>query len=332
MRIVACFLVIVNHTGESLFRDRGPSFTWFAGLFYFFICKIAVPLFLMIMGAVLLEKMDTEKKAAYRIFKGTIVLVAASAIYYIYYGVKKGEELHLIAFIQKIMRTNVTTAFWYLYLYIGLLCLLPILQKLVKALNKRDIQWLLFLSVGILGTFPLLHIFVPEIGLSGHFTGVLFSTYIGVMLAGYFTEKYGKIDWRKFWIAVLLFVLLIGLEVILTYYLYQKDPNKYLYLDNRNFITITGSAVCFYIMVKTLFSNFRMDIRLTGAINYLGSLTFGIYLLSDLMIALTKPIHSFLCARLHVILAMGIWELIIFVMCAVITAGLKQLPGLKRWL
>lgn len=61
LRIVAAFLVIVNHTNSRIFLARAPSATWFASVTYFFICKIAVPLFLMIMGALLLEKHDTHQ-------------------------------------------------------------------------------------------------------------------------------------------------------------------------------------------------------------------------------------------------------------------------------
>ena len=56
LRIIACFLVIVNHTDSRVFLRTSPSETWFLGLTYFFICKAAVPLFLMISGVLLLRK------------------------------------------------------------------------------------------------------------------------------------------------------------------------------------------------------------------------------------------------------------------------------------
>ncbi|MDE6107380.1 MAG: hypothetical protein K2F83_01730, partial [Oscillospiraceae bacterium] len=50
IRIAACFLVYVNHTNSDIFYNRTPSLTWFLSLTYFFISKIAMPLFLLIMG------------------------------------------------------------------------------------------------------------------------------------------------------------------------------------------------------------------------------------------------------------------------------------------
>lgn len=332
MRIVACFLVIVNHTEESLFLERGPSFTWFAGLVYFFICKIAVPVFLMIMGAVLLIKTDPPRKAAKRLLRGIGILVVASAVYYIYYGTKSGQTLSISDFFEKVFQIRITNAFWYLHLYIGLLCLTPILQKLVKALNKREIEWMLFLSVGVLGAVPLIHLFIPSFGLSWYFTSVLFSTYIGVLICGYYIEKYVVIDCVKFCVSGLLFVLLIFIQTLATYWFYQKDPSTYKYLDDPRFITIIGSAICFYIMVKYIFLKIRVGPRLAKAINYLGSLTFGMYLFSDLVMDLTQPLHQFFREYVHVILAMVFWELIIFAICAVLTAALKQVPGFKKWI
>lgn len=85
-------------------------------------------------------------------------------------------------------------------------------------------------------------------------------------------------------------------------------------------------------MVKYIFLKFRVGPRLAKAINYLGSLTFGMYLFSDLVMDLTQPLHQFFREYVHVILAMVFWELIIFAICAVLTAALKQVPGFKKWI
>ena len=214
----------------------------------------------------------------------------------------------------------------------GLLCLLPILQKMVRALNKRELQWILFLSVGLLGTISLLKLFFPSFGVSGYFTGVLFSTYIGVYLCGYYAEKYICLNRSTFVFASILFAVLIGFQTIATFHFYQKDSEKYLLLDNRVLITITLSTFCFYIMIKYCFIKLPVRPGVEKAIRYLGSLTFGIYLLSDWMIKVSAPIQQMLQEHLHVIPAMILWELLIFVACATITAALKQLAFIKKWI
>lgn len=159
LRIAACFLVIVNHTNNGVFESLSPSPTWFCSLTYLFVSKIAVPLFLFIMGALLLEKEDSPKKSAERLFRIFTVLAAASLFYYAYYGRRSGTAFSLREFLLNLPRQQATNALWYLYLYLALLCMLPILQRLAKALDKRRMEYLLFLSLGVLGTAPLISIF-----------------------------------------------------------------------------------------------------------------------------------------------------------------------------
>ncbi len=81
IKIFACFLVIVNHTTLSVFMQREPSVTWFAGLTYFFFSKPAVPLFLMASGALLLGKQDSYEKTKKRVGKMVAVLFIYSLFY-----------------------------------------------------------------------------------------------------------------------------------------------------------------------------------------------------------------------------------------------------------
>lgn len=60
LRILACFLVIVNHTIEGLFKYF-PSTTGGLSFTVFYFCKIAVPIFLMISGALLIPKEESLK-------------------------------------------------------------------------------------------------------------------------------------------------------------------------------------------------------------------------------------------------------------------------------
>ncbi|MDE7206696.1 MAG: acyltransferase family protein, partial [Lachnospiraceae bacterium] len=60
IRIIAAFFVIFNHTGDKGFfiystYDLGGFHYWLA-LAISIVCKISVPLFFMISGALLLEK------------------------------------------------------------------------------------------------------------------------------------------------------------------------------------------------------------------------------------------------------------------------------------
>ena len=66
LRILACFLVIVNHTNSQIFLsvtsvNDGIGISYILSMAYFYFSKIAVPIFFMISGALLLNK-DYEIK------------------------------------------------------------------------------------------------------------------------------------------------------------------------------------------------------------------------------------------------------------------------------
>lgn len=89
LRLVAIFMVVFNHTGDCgymLFADKLNTPLYFPYLISSIFCKIAVPLFFMISGALLLPKQESFKQLfSKRILRMTIVLVLISVPYYFGY-------------------------------------------------------------------------------------------------------------------------------------------------------------------------------------------------------------------------------------------------------
>lgn len=153
-----------------------------------------------------------------------------------------------------------------------------------------------------------------------------------MVFAGYYMEHHMEITRRKFWTSCVVFSLLIFLQVFFTYALYLKDSSGYLKLDNRTLLPITLSACCAFVVVKYFFSHVRCPKWLCRGIVCFGNLTFGVYLFSDLMISVLAPWLNFLNSKLHVFLAMVIWEVCIFLVSALLTAALHLIPVLRKYL
>ena len=332
LRIIAAFLVIVNHTNSNIFLGRTPSLTWVCSLAFFFVSKIAVPVFLLIMGGLMLGKEDTPQKTWARLRRILVVIVFSGLFYYVYFSHTTGTPLELWRFPLALFQKPRTVAFWYLYVYVALLCMLPILQKLVKALNRRQLEYLLIFSLVVTGTPPLLTAFFPEVRLSEYFTMGLIGPYIGLALMGYYIERYVPMKRSVFWGAFVSFVLLIAFQVGGTYLLYQRDPSSYLALDDRTMITTVASAVAFYICVKYLFTQHPPAPLLGNTICHVGKLTLGVYLLSDVIRFETYFIYSTLAGSMHPLAAVVLWDLFIFATGALITALLRLIPFLRKWL
>ena len=332
LRILACFLVIVNHTNSALFQTVQPSPTWFASLAYFFACKAAVPVFLMIMGAVLLGKEDTPRRWRQRLLRGFVVFAASSAACYVYYGWAWRLEIGLGDFLRKLPYLPATNAYWYLYLYLGILCMLPVLQRLAKALGERELRWVLLLSVGVLGLDPVFRAFFRDFHISGYFNGALLGTRLAMVLYGYYVERYVTPTRQRALAACVLFPVLVLVQVAATYHFYQRDPDHYLMLDNIDSVLICASAVCVYEAVRYASGRLRLGERARRGICYLGSLTFGIYLLHEVVVNATRGVFASLWTRMDGMAAMVLWELMVFTVCAAAAAVGKKIPFLGRWL
>lgn len=333
MRIIASFLVIVNHTNSDVFLKmcEPQSLTWYFSLTYFYISKIAVPVFFMIMGGLLLQKIDKPKKSVERVVRMVVVTVLFSLAYYIKAHWHNPSSMSVFEFVKQIFTFRSANAYWYIYAYIGLLILLPLMQRMANAFSKRATMYFVVLSMGVMGFIPLMNIFF-KITPHHYVTDMFFPVHLGIVFMGYYIEKYMKIDKKAFLLSVFSFVFLIAFQVVVTSVFYDKNSASYLQLDNWQYLTITLSATCFYVIFKYISTVYKTKEATAKVLCYLGSLTFGIYLISDMMISLTRELYANLQQDCSIMVATIIWEILIFALCGVITAVLKFIPGLKKLL
>jgi len=329
-RLVACFLVIVNHTNSRLFLSCGPSGLWFSSLAYFFLSKIAVPLFLLVSGELLLGRCDGYRKTAGRFFRILGALALFSLLYYIRDCLLSGERFDLAAFFLTIGKTQITNAFWYLYLYLALMLMLPPMQRMASGFEKRDYLYFMGLSLVVLGSVPYLKHFFPALdGLKGLYLP-LFSVYLGLLVAGRYFGSVCSVSGRTALAAGAILVLCLALNVLGTWREYLTDSAQYLFFDDRTGILITVPAVCAFLLLRYLFTRASLSERASKTLGYLSGLTFGAYLLSDMAIGFTEGAFESLSLRIGPFPAVILWELAVFAACMLVTALLKQIPFLKK--
>ncbi len=333
MRIIAAFLVIVNHTNSDVFLKmcEPQSFTWYFSLTYFYISKIAVPVFFMIMGGLLLQKVDKPKKSVERVVRMLIVTLIFSVVYYIKRYWHDPTQMSMLGFVEKIFTFRATNAYWYIYAYIGLLILLPLMQRMAQAFSKRATMYFVVLSMGVMGAIPLIDIFF-DIKPHHYLTDMFFPVHLGIVFMGYYIEKYMNVTKKSFIISIFSLIFLVAFQVVTTSAFYDKNPASYLQLDNWQYPTITLSSTCFYIIFKYLSTVKQTKETNAKVVCYLGSLTFGVYLVSDMMIAVTRSLYANLQQDCSIMVATIIWEILVFALCCGVTAVLKFIPGLKKLL
>lgn len=333
IKIFACFFVIINHTNSKVFLEISPSPTWYASVAYFYISKVAVPLFIMSSGACLLSKVDSYKKVFKRALRIIFVLVLFSAYTYIGLNYEHPEILYDYKnFITSMMTNYITGTYWYLFLYVGLILMLPVLQRLVPTLKKIDYIYIFFISVFLLGTYPMLVHFFPALTLNGCLWLPIMNYYVGIFLMGYFIHRFVEVKPKYVISALFTYIALLVISVFLmkTEYI-LTDGIKYTFFESAYFITTSLAAMCFFYLIKCLFnSKFKIYNWIKNVIIFVSSYTFVIYLVADVNIKHTNDLYMTLTQTMHPLLAVLIQELIVFGIGLLIGIVIKLIPGLKK--
>lgn len=350
MRLMAIFLVVFNHTqfrGYLLWQVAGDSrINCALSLIMAAVCKAAVPLFFMISGGLLLGKRESIlsilKK---RVLRMLLVLVIFSALVYInwiYYGLI--EEPGVKDFVRRLWREGISTPYWYLYTYLGLMLLLPILQPAAQAIPDCGYQWLLLLQLvyyGLIRPVGALtglgdmnpNLFSGLIGLSGpagaqQMCGqAVFYLFLGY----YFTFRF---DWKritapKMIVGAIAAVLSVAASVLLTWrdhVLHGSDGQEF-YACYLCVLVLFLFALC-----HKLSERCPPDGKLAGAFKTMGGLVFGAYLFEGIMRRGLENIYIWLEPKIHVIPACVAWVTAVVFAGMAVTWVLKKIPGLSKLL
>ena len=341
LRIIAAFLVIVNHTNSLVFKALTPAnATWWLSVLWYYVSKIAVPLFVMISGACLLQRRDTYRQAFGRFFRIVLALVVFSYFYYLLRVAQGGwswdRALRLDQFFLTVWQGRITDSFWYLYFYAGMMVMLPLLQRLAGAMDRRDMRYLMAVSFGVYALWPLLAHYEPKLVLPEFFDLPLFSVYIGLFFAGHYLHTATARVRKPWWVFVAL--LALAASVALTYWEFTrvKPGVKYWFMDERTepsiFIIALSAAVM--LLVKTGYAS-RKPLSLKGEnwLRNIGGCSFGIFLVQDALIAASRyTLFVPFSAQVNPFLAAILWELGVFAVALAIAWVIKRIPGLSRLL
>lgn len=337
IRITAIFLVIFNHTsGFWLFTTTSDTFTYLVSIFMSHLCKVAVPLFFMISGALLLGKEesigDVLKK---RVFRYAGILLIFSLINYLRRPYDGQGILHYLLYFGKTVYTEqVITPYWFLYSYLAVLIMLPVLRRIVRGADKQMYIYFALLQFLFVGLLPVI----------GHVTGgryyynadidiSLISTNTFFFIMGYYFEHVISSTYEKAgkyaYMGILFSVALLILCCILQYREY-RITGSYTQVFYDELIAIPAFTVFYWL--KYIFMHCGISPKCRRGILFLGSNSFGIFLLEDWIREKTAFIYDHLYFRIFELPAAFVWIIAVMVIGNIITYCLKKLPVLQKWL
>ena len=347
IRIIAVFFVIFNHTGTLgyfLFASYEPrSIQYWIYLFISVFCKISVPLFFMITGALMLNRKEESLRYLWkhRVLHICCILIIWSFFYYMVLVKEGGEAFNIVRFFRQLYVYNWNFSFWYLYVYIALLICLPLLQKIAQSLSNKDYIYMTILYI----TFKMIIPSLQYILWRGRYTlnnnidlGWITSNIVIFPLMGYFLSYRVKEFWNKKRILILwgINICTILMSCYLTYYRASvmgvcNEESSQAFHDTFVLINcITVFVTCQYLNDKS-----QLLSKISKQIISLGGCTFGIYLTHIYIkdhTAITRYISKLFQDIIPIprMLYAFIYCIIIFICGYIITLLLKKIPFIKR--
>lgn len=330
LKVIAIFLVIVNHTNSSIFINQSPSLEWFSSVAYFYVSKVAVPVFIMCTGALLLSKVDSYKKHMSRVLRGVITLTIASFVYYYIGNGFNVTSENLNSFIHYFINKPTSNAMWYLYLYIGIVSVMPFLQRLSSCMTKRDTEILLFLSLIVPGLASvaghLMHLSLYE-----RADFFIYSYPIGYLFLGYYINKYSEGYSIRCGVVLSLFLISTVISTALTYIQFNEGYSVSLYWSFLGSLTIVIPSASIFYLFKRMCDRVQVNSK-TAIISTISLCTFGMYLFSDMVMILTGNYYTRLSTSLNPLLSCFIWQVSIFTLSFVASFMARKIPIVKRYL
>jgi len=332
LRIISAFLVIVNHTNSEIFQASAPEHaTWWLSVAWYYLCKIAVPVFVMVSGAVLLPRQDSIRKCLGRFGRILAALLAFSYGYYLYdawvYWGLWPRMIHFGVFFEKVWTQQITDGFWYLYFYMGLMLMLPLLQRMAASMKEKDMAYLIALCFGFGAVWPLATHYVPVLEMPEYFSAPLFTGYIGLFFAGHWIRSRFVPNKKRLAVSTVVLAASIAVSVVLTRIEYDRIPGgKYWFMDDRmqpSIFTIIA-AISAMMLAKGLVKDKPIWAELGGC-------AFGVYLVQDWVIAQTMPrLFAPLSSVIPPFAAVLVWEVAVFAIALAAAWVMRRIPVLKK--
>ncbi|MCR4586954.1 MAG: acyltransferase family protein [Lachnospiraceae bacterium] len=335
LRIMAIYVVIFAHSvGFTLYTDLNPDrFTYWIYMFCSQPAAGAVPMFLMISGALLLKKNEPYTYILrHRVLRMVVVLLLFSFVWF-FYLLWKGEKRELIDLFLSIYTDPWCIPYWYLYLYIGYLLILPVLRAVAQNIDKKTMRILLFWGFCMIVVLPVTETFgFPH--LNDHIRPTLLAgiTFFYPLLGYYLDqmlilEDITKRKWIAIWIANL---LIFALSMFLTYksgiYGGQKG-------DMISYVAPLNN-IALYLTMKKCMKASNIPDKCKKIIMTFGESVFGIYLVHSIVDGRIRQHIDIvgILQALHVnqMIAVLVYCFIVFMVSAILVLLLKKSTFFSR--
>lgn len=315
LRICACLLVILLHVTAQGFYPFSHNWQTFVG--YSSISRMAVPLFFMISGYLLLCKEECIssflKKRFLRIF---LPFVITLFIYYFY----KGLNLKNFVYAALNSTSGVDFHFWFIYALIGIYLFIPVLQPLfVDKDRRKTVIYYLIIWYFLCVSFPFFKTFLSlGFNFPSNFNLIYFSGYLGYFFLGALLRK-TEIN-KKFQIFCGVMVILITYLIFkftVAYSLQKGVPSELFFGALSPLVSV--QALTFFVFINQC--HFQSHF-----LTYVAKHTYWIFLIHILVLRMLKNYYD-LNTNDNIFLAIPSITIAVFIISFIVSIPLMQLEN-----
>ena len=285
LRILANCAVVMLHTSAIYISDFGSGSVEFAwGNVFSSLSRFAVPVFLMISGALMLD----EKKvmSTGKVMRSTVnillLTVSWSAVYALVYDIVKPFLLHGTVSLSSAFNTIVNGYYhmWYLQALVGLYLVTPLLRTFIKKENALLIRNYLLFSVAICFLIPFMNYGISKLGVQRNLLAEIMTKYpltyvydyLVYYVLGWYIAHVGM-EKRSRYAVYIGGLLGLAATYVGTRLFFAPGVDEYFLANNSLNIFLYSFAV--FTFVYNSFRNRKLNafgVKLSG-------LTFGVYLI-----------------------------------------------------
>ena len=288
-RVVAMVLVVLDHAViyvSPLYATDTGDPRWWVAEPLLAVSRLAVPIFLMVSGALLLDPARREPLRSFatrRLHRVGLPLLVWGVAYLVYRDIVPVLERDLTPDkgVRALLAGEPYYHLYYLYIALGMYALTPLLRRLIATVDRKYVAALCCFAFlfGVVDQFPR---FDLHLGATNGFT--MFIDYIGFYLAGWLLRDAASP--RRATAAAAVLVAAMAAVVLGTWALINADEAEHwFYLASYLSPTVIVASLALFVLLQSA----RLDVRGRTVFRRLADLSLGTYLVHPMVLDLIRP-------------------------------------------
>jgi len=332
LRLVALYAVIILHCTAPLLMQYGkvPLNDWLMADFLNAMVRFAVPVFVMITGALLLNReYETGSFLKKRLSRVVVPFLFWSLVYVWYswhneefaFGDDTWSNIRLVL---HFLKNGSSYHLWYVYMLIGLYFFIPIIGKYVRNATEKEVLYFLIVWFAVMMlSQPYLTRFNPSVDM--HY----FAGYAGYLVLGhYLAFKDFTMKHLRFWMLAL-FILGVSIITLGTWLINQntKWPGTMFYEPlNPGVLMLSASVFVLFKLSVPKVSPVIIKIR-----DFVSHYNYGIYLAHALVLYFLDDPFGISYKMGVPILSIPFTALVCLVVSLVLVWIINKIPFVGKW-